>query len=71
MNVKPNRPRRKPRPLCQLGERLPELRQLRDRLARQTIVTDDLPSDYLRALFGLPNDRPIWSRADALCRENH
>src|SRR5262249_29569969 len=53
-------------PLCLLGERFPQLSELRDRLVADTIVCDDLPSEYVRELYALPKSARIWSRTDAL-----
>ena len=49
-----------------LGERFPELRELRDRLLAPTVAFDDLPSDWGRLLLNLSDDVPAWSRSDAL-----
>ena len=54
------------RPLSTLGERCPELRQVRDRLYARVVDCDDLPAEWVRRLYGLSDDVPIWSRTDAL-----
>jgi hypothetical protein len=52
-----------------LGERFPELRELRDRLLARVIDFDDLPEAWGRLLLDLPSDTPAWSRTDALLVE--
>ena len=32
------------------------------------VDADDLPEAFVRALYGLPGDVPVWSRSDALQR---
>jgi hypothetical protein len=54
--------------LAPLGERCPLLAELRVRLVQRTVVTDDLPADYLRLLYGLPGNAPVFSKGDALQR---
>jgi hypothetical protein len=57
------------RALCPLGERLPQLRELRDRLYAQIIDFGDLPENMDDPLLlNLPADQLAWSRTDALLK---
>jgi len=58
------------KPLATLGERCPLLAGLRSRLVKHMVVTDDLPADYLRLLYDLPGSAPVFSRVDALVKNN-
>ena len=51
-----------------LGERFPELRELRDRLLTRVIDFGDMPEAWGRLLLDLPNHAPAWSRVDALLK---
>ena len=57
-------------PLATLAERLPELKQLRDRLVAKIVDCDDLPAEYVRLLYNLPAEQKLWSRTDALRQGN-
>ena len=60
--------RKAPRPFYPLGERFPELRQLRDQLLARIVDFDDLSESYGRLLLNLSAEQPAWSRVDALLK---